>query len=169
MILMLVMRPGAGPVAHWAERLRRAGAALAACGMFFADSSACLAACLIRVQEGSRHLPIHTRKTLHVLYLQECMAVEQELAAWRQAGGFSDRDNALRWAILFAQPKLGGVGRVLCRQFAAVGVVSIKLASDRVSSLSCRAEGHAAAAAPPDQCLQQQADAALTSDQASFP
>jgi hypothetical protein len=28
----------------------------------------------------------------------ECMAVEHELAAWQRAGGFGERENALRWA-----------------------------------------------------------------------
>lgn len=38
------------------------------------------------------------------------MAIERELTAWQQAGGFSDRDNALRWVAVFH----GGGASIAC-------------------------------------------------------
>jgi hypothetical protein len=40
--------------------------------------------------------PPFTMATFWLAPMQECMAIERELEAWQRAGGFGERENALR-------------------------------------------------------------------------
>ena len=54
--------------------------------------------CSTMEQSGGRsgQLLIYSAPCTVTSCLQECMAVEHELAAWQKAGGFSEVGNALR-------------------------------------------------------------------------